>query len=155
LGKVALIVSGPQRQDLEESDSPARATAAVKEALNRLPGTSVLDAEPAKRWDKALGDREAVAAGKARGAQSVCVVNVSDYDGLFMVGIWWLGPMWECKSRVAYSMRLLDVESGELLAESVRYRQMGGMYEICDPSDKEGSLKRLLKVDLAVEKGKS
>ena len=155
LGKVALIVSGPARRDADTSESPARARAAVTEALNRLPGTTVVESEPACGWAEAVGDRQALELAKARGARSVCVVNVGNYDGLIMLGVWWLGPVWECKSRVSYSLRLLDVASGDLLAESVRYRQMGGMYEICDPSDMEQSLKRMLKSDLAVRAGKS
>src|SRR4051812_5913146 len=54
LGRVALIVSGPARRDADPSASPARARAAVTEALNRLPGTSVVESELAGGWSEAV-----------------------------------------------------------------------------------------------------
>jgi hypothetical protein len=147
LGKVMLVVVGPESYQSE--DDPNRIAAIFKEALQKLPATTVVDLKSHAAWRHETSDRESIVAAQAAGADSVCCVSLANYSGQFSIGI---PILWSCESHVAYSLRLLDVQTGDLLAHSISYRHMGGWFEICDPTDTDGSLRKLLKQDLAAPK---
>jgi len=145
LGTVALIVTGDIRQFPEDRRGPDATAASVaraaKAALEQLPDTTVLGDVASVTMAADLNDRDAIARAKAQGAQSVCVVTVGLSGGRFTIGFAPPAlPDWTCDSFFLYSLRLLDVETGDLLAHCVTYRQDGGPYAICKWDD---SLKAL------------
>jgi hypothetical protein len=145
-GKVFLIVAGRPSLMLPEVYVPRVMKAAVA-VLQRLPDTMVLNAtEIPTNWAADPSDSQAIALAKSRGADSVCVISVGRCSGALSLYFW--PPKGLCLTTgVLYSLRLIDVHSGELLMHSVRSMTRGGWWCICNPYDARRDIKTALSCD--------
>jgi len=137
LGKVLVIVpkyAGGGSDDQPKRDQEIRD--GVREALARTPGTTVIY-EPAQNAGAPgntapVSDSQAIADARKLEAQSICIVTVGQFGGRFAITL--LPPGWELRSTVQYSLRLIDVKSGNVLLDSVRERTTGGYLALTNPA---------------------
>lgn len=141
LGRVKVIVAGNPWDGQEKT---AKVEAVVTEVVGGAKGATVVAPEVRKATE-AMGDRDALLAAKTAGAERVCVVTIASYGGMFAIGV---PELWATQTRVLYSLRVLDVESGDLLLESVSFCQDGGPWEVVNPTEYENSLRALLRRDM-------
>ncbi|HVT83056.1 MAG TPA: hypothetical protein VHM90_20630 [Phycisphaerae bacterium] len=157
-GKVLLIVAGPPRDPLAAEHIP-EVVAIASWALERLPDTTVFRDEPAATsatatapapgmWPSTVDDTRALAAAQARGADSVCVLTVGEYSGMFAIGLAPL-PEWYGRNTLLYTLRLMDVRTGTMLAHAVTYCATGGAFQIRTREDMRRDLDRALSRDLS------
>jgi hypothetical protein len=143
LGRVLVIV--PKfRTDLGE-DQPARdekIQSAIRAALAEFPATSVIDqsettlnhttatatATATAAREGPISEAQAIAAGQALDAQTVCIVTPGQFGGRYLLSL--LPPGWDLRTSVQYAVRLIDVKSGAVLVDSVRERTSGGYLAI-------------------------
>jgi hypothetical protein len=150
LGKVAIWTAGTEDGSMAttHAEQVHRVLAA---ALAKLPATQVIDTD-AKRppaFAKDIGDAEALTWARGTSADTVCIMNVADYGGVFWIGAglpYLLG--WDYEMRAMYSLRILDVKSGTLLLHCISSRKTGGLHAVWVDSDVEGNLKKSLERDL-------
>ena len=151
-GKVLLIVSANQwiceaDEDLANSRIAAVSKAAVA-ALNALPDTSVINASQLpSTCESDLSDAQAIALAKAQGADSVCVLSLGNYGGRFLISLY---PLWDIRTDILFSLRLLDVNSGELLAHALTNRTSGGPFALLPLEDLQTGLRDSLRYSLRV-----
>jgi hypothetical protein len=125
LGKVLLIVpkyrteSGEERPDRDE-----KIRLAIRSSFEQMAGVSVMDGEA----DGPMSEAEAISAGVKQGARTVCLVTVGQFGGRYLLTV--LPPGWDSRTTVQYAVRVIDVESGALLVDSVRERSSGGYLAI-------------------------
>jgi len=154
LGKVLVIV--PKYRTASGDEQPAKDRKirdAVREALLRVPGTTVLDdaaasAPAAAGAGKPVSESEAVAAGRRVEAETVCIVTLGQFGGRYLLTA--LPPGWDSRTTVQYALRILDVKSGEVLVDSVRERTAGGYLAIMTatyPSDLTKDLTSVLSTE--------
>ena len=128
LGSVLMIVPQFRAGDGGQlSDKDVKIRASVRDAIARLPGTTaVQELPPAFPDDRAalVSESRAIEAGRAANAQSVCLVTVGQFGGRYLLTA--LPPGWDSRTTVQYSMRVLDVDTGRVLIDSVRERTAGG-----------------------------
>ena len=132
LGRVLVIA--PRDQALEPTTPPQKDRMirdAVGTALTRVAGATVVESS-AGISSGPVSDSQAIDAAKRIGAHTVCVVTVGQLYGSFIIPL--IPPGWESRTHVTYSLRLLDVQSGELLIESVRHRTTGGYLALTNPA---------------------
>jgi hypothetical protein len=131
LGKVLVI--GPAYVGAQ-SDKDRTIRRIVRGAFEKLPETTVIDVAippDASEPFAPVSDAAAIAAGKRQNAQTVGILTVGQFDAFFAVPLF--PPGWETQSDVTYSIRLLDVASGNLLLSAVSHRTRGGYLAIIDP----------------------
>jgi hypothetical protein len=153
LGKVMLVVSRRAPSNAAEARKDREINAAVRDALARVPGTTVIAADsvvPATGDMAAqrllpVSEASAIAAGRAAGAHTVCLVTLGTFGGRYLLTA--LPPGWDARTTVQYAVRLLDVQSGHVLLESVRERTAGGYLAIkraTSPADLTADLATVL-----------
>ena len=92
-----------------------------------------------------MSDARAIAAAKAAGAETACVVTLGAFGGRYLLTA--LPPGWDARTTVQYALRVLDVRTGEVLVDSVRERTAGGYLAIMTatyPSDLTSDLASVL-----------
>jgi hypothetical protein len=92
-----------------------------------------------------VSDARAIAAAKAVGAETACVVTLGAFGGRYLLSA--LPPGWDARTTVQYALRVLDVRTGEVLVDSVRERTAGGYLAIMTatyPSDLTADLASVL-----------
>lgn len=140
LGRVVLLVEvdqvGPERRRQAKT---AEVHDIVRETLGSMPQTVLLDTvyllEPeleSSAW-KRCSEYELVAAARERGIDTIGTLQVDRYVGY--AGIALLPPGWWAETVVEYRLRLLDVTSGEVLADVERARRRGGYFGWTRPSN--------------------
>lgn len=150
LGRVVLLVEldqvGPERRRPAKT---AEVHDIVRNALESMYGTAMLDAThlfdgeiESAGWKKS-SEYELIAAARERGIDTIGTLQVDRYVG--SSGIALLPPGWWAETVIAYRLRLLDVATGEVLADVERARRRGGYFGWAGPSD----LPRDLREDLA------
>jgi hypothetical protein len=150
LGKVAVWVAGKEDGSLAKTHAE-QVHRALTDTLAKLPATQVLEADPKLpvSFAKDLGDAEALTWAKGAGADTVCVMDVADYGGVFWIGAglpYLVG--WDYEMRAMYSLRVLDVKSGALILHCISSRKTGGLHAVWLDSDVEGNLRKRLEQDL-------
>lgn len=144
LGRVLVVV--PAFSDSDAADASKKdeqIQAAVREALARLPGTTVLGEHP--QVATPVSESEAIEAGRRSSADTVCIVTLGQFGGRYLLTL--LPPGWDSRTSVQYSLRLLDVKSGRLLVDSVRERSAGGYLAVMTatyPDDLEADVASVL-----------
>ena len=150
LGKIALYVAGNDPGN-PTYNHPAQINAILTQILAKFPNTTILPVTDAHNaaFSKDLSDPDALAYAKKAGADTICVLSVSDYEGQFSIGLsipYLL--FWDLHTRAIYSLRLLDVKTGSLLLHTVSYRQSGGLFGFWDCTDLQKNLRLKLQSDL-------
>ena len=135
LGRVLVITPPyPAGEGKPQPGKDEQIRAAIREALARVPGTTVVDAAPpaATGADREPGqpvsDAKAIAAARAADAETVCVVTFGAFGGRYLLTA--LPPGWDSRTTVQYALRVLDANTGEVLVDSVRERTAGGYLAI-------------------------
>jgi hypothetical protein len=135
LGDVLVVVPSFRGVDGEaRPEKDAKIRAAVHEALSKHPGAArVIDgtsvvAGNGERRGGPVSEAEAVEAARKVNAKTVCLVTVGQFGGRYLATA--LPPGWDARTTVQYALRILDVQSGELLLDSVRERTTGGYLAI-------------------------
>ena len=150
LGKVAIWIAGKEDGSLAKTHAE-QVHRVLADTLTKLPATQVIaaDTKQTTAFAKGVDDAEALTWAKNAGADSVCVMNVADYGGVFWIGVglpYLLG--WDYDMRAMYSLRVLDVKSGALVLHCVSSRKTGGFHAVWVDSDVEGNLRKRLECDL-------
>jgi hypothetical protein len=150
LGKVAIWVAGKEDGSLAKTHAE-QVHRVLADTLAKLPATQVIatDTKQTTAFAKDVGDAEALTWAKNAGADTVCVMNVADYGGVFWIGAglpYLLG--WDYEMRAMYSLRVLDVKSGVLLLHCISSRKTGGFHAVWVDSDVQGNLRKRLECDL-------
>ena len=127
LGRVAIL---PPRYTNNEigTANQSEIVAAASDAIAKLPGTIVVDADrlgaslQRDSSDELLSDYEIVNAAKAQQLDAVCVLTIHHYGYRFMLGVPLLSPLpWaETSSLIEYDMRLIQVPTGRALVVAHR-----------------------------------
>jgi hypothetical protein len=150
LGKIALYVSGKDPGD-PAYKHPAQMNAILTQTLAKFPNATILPPTDAQNttFSKDLSETDALAYAKSAGADTLCLLNVADYEGQFTIG---MGIpyllFWDLHTRAIYSLRLLDVKTGTLLLHTISYRQSGGLFGFWDCIDPQKNLRLKLESDL-------
>lgn len=116
----------------------------IKRVVGKLNGVDVVDGSAVlaaigdvSSSTTPISDYDAVtAARKVAGIDTVCMVTMGAYNGNVVVGLPPIfAPLWSAHTYVGYSLRLVDVHSGKLLLDAVRFRETGGGFSIRTSSD--------------------
>ena len=144
--KIFLIVSIPSRNEYIRARADEINQVAAG-AIRSLPRTELVGG-PDSHGSPAPcpSDAEAVAVAKSRGADAVCVVAVQDYSYKWGIGAY--PPGWFASDYCLYSLRLIDVQSGELLNYCVSSCEGGGWGIPRGPADLKKDLNDHLVRDL-------
>src|SRR5687768_15085166 len=95
LGKVLVIVprfSDPSEEDPSKKDEQIQA--AVREALARTPGTTVLAERPGVAAP--VSESDAIQAGRNSNADTVCIVTLGQFGGRYLLTL--LPPGWDSRT---------------------------------------------------------
>ncbi len=126
----------PGQPRLAEKES--RTAAIVREVVGAVPETSLFPEERftqclgTKDWP-ASGDLDMARAAKACGARTVAVICLERYDGDLTVSL--LPPYWAVRGGFRYRARLIDADTGALLLEADRGRNVSGYFNALGASD--------------------
>jgi hypothetical protein len=145
-GKVLLIVSGSPK-DRAASYHVAEVTQIASGVLQQLPNTTVLPVKTPTGWSSDPDDAQAIAQAQTQGADTVCVLSIARYYGIFWIGFNPL-PQWNGNTHVLYSLRLIDVHTGDMLAHAITSSESGGSFQIRTHNDLKHDLERALRNDL-------
>ena len=156
LGRVLVVEEAALPADLpDRARRQAEAERAVWKAvsalslLDTIPAATVLGISPAAGW-ASLDDASLLAAGRRAGADTVMILRVEQYarSGNLYLAIALPPVWWDSKTSVSLRLRLLDVQSGKVLADLRRDRERGGTYvdRTADelPDELEASLRSLI-----------
>ena len=136
LGRVLVVEEAALPADLpDRARHQAEAEQAVWKAVSALslpdaiPAATVLGVRPAAGW-ASLDDATLLAAGRRAGADTVMILRVEQYarSGNLYLAIALPPVWWDSKTSVSLRLRLLDVQSGKVLADLRRDRERGGTY---------------------------
>jgi len=121
--KVYLIVSlATQKSYMRESADEINQVAVG--AIRSLPKTELVGLSDARGTSPCPSDAQAAAFAKSHRADAVCVLAVQDYRCSWGIGAY--PPGWFASDYCLYSLRLIDVRSGELLECCVSACEGGG-----------------------------
>jgi hypothetical protein len=154
VGKTLLVISGSDRARMFDSPPPTdelthlqRIWYTTLTVLKSCPGATIINEEdPPALWWEDLGDQAAIDLARQRGADTVCLLSVGDFEGRIVV----LPPVWSTTTRVTYSLRVLDANTRQLTLHSVSSADRDGLFIIAGPGDLESDLRKMLRWDLAL-----
>ena len=157
LGKTILVVSGAhwvREFDVGATDAKSTHYPRVWDVsagiVKQVPDTVVLnEADHPAVWSDDLSDQAAAALGQQKGADTVCMLSVGDYEGRLTITV---PPAWWLTTRVSYTLRVVDAKTREVTYHSVRSATRDGLFNIAGPDSLAEDLKDLLRADLAVKK---
>ena len=127
LGRVSVWPETTWRPDQKEQASrEAMAHAAITQAFAEFPHGTVSEIRPVTPW-AAESEAERLAAAKAAGNDTVVMVRVSELGPLLYLS---LPVLWSTYSDVKFRLRLVSLDSGQVLLDAERHRQVGGPFAL-------------------------
>lgn len=153
LGRVLVIA--PRYPAYSPEKQPAmdrKVHDAVRNALAKVPGTTLVEGGTLASGGATvlpMSESRAIAAAKKEGADTVLFLALGEFGGDFAALL--IPPGWENRTRVIYSLRLVDARTGGLLLDTIRNHSTGGYLSFVNPgaypSDLQADLSEVLTAD--------
>ncbi|MNK45043.1 hypothetical protein D3C87_637940 [compost metagenome] len=127
LGRLSIWPETDWRADQKEKPSREEmAQTAIAQAFKGFPHGEVAEIRPITAWN-ASTEPERLAEAKKAGLDTVVFVRVSELGPLLYLSI---PVLWSTYSDVKFRLRLVSLDSGEVLLDAERHRQVGGPFAL-------------------------